>query len=916
MRRAIQRFVITAELGRGGMGVVYLAHDPRLERDVAIKLLERPAGDAGPLSTHATIDLRDNASPGGDLLAEARMMARLSHPNVLPIYEVGLEDDCVFLVMEYIAGASLRVWLEQPRTPAQILEVFAQAAQGLAAAHARGIVHRDFKPDNVLIGGDGRARVADFGLSGLVSASLLVHAGDGRGTPRYMAPELWRDAPPSPASDAFALCRALADAFGELGAPGSPREVPAHLRDAIAAGLDDDPAKRPPMPTLIAALQARPSGRARWPWAVAAGGIAATVAAFAVLTGRGPPPCADEPSLAGFPAKRASLAAARGLELAARLDDRVSELRARQRRVCEARAGGELGAPRARIHASCLDRRAIELEADVARVLEHPGWSADTAELVTLQAASAANCEEIDAPPIAAAPRTAALFRRLIDSDDTSPADGVSVLAALEQDAKAAGEVELEVRAATTLAGALRQTDNLTAADEALQRAYRRAVAIGSVQLQAIALVQRSWLVSHMGKSREAESYARLAYDLSDKPSLSARTRVRIYAVLGHASNDLGKYQAALEPLQKGFDLLAHGDARMPDLEADLRNERIIALLSIDGKLGKAIELARDNVAWTRSALGEASLPHASALQLLADALAEVSNDDEVFRHRRRALEITTAALGAGNSRALFQRMDLANELLEHGELDAAKREYAALLEHSEHNEGLRRFHSQVVFHVAQLTFEAGELDRGIQSMRQVIEEYTSEWGRQHPDTLDVRTTLADWLVRTDQLADAEREIAAIEQAQQRRGAEAQIQLAVLRGGLAAELDRRRGNLEAAERRARTQLALLSEVHATEVDTLAVLSTLGGVLRDQHRWREARTLLESALAITARHRVRADRVGEIQIELGEVMLALGDPARARALAEGARAAFARFPSHPAARRRAEAVLAPPPHRPR
>src|SRR5690242_287279 len=110
MRGSIQRFQVTAELGRGGMGVVYLARDPRLERDVAIKLLEQPSSTPGPLSTHATIDLRKGDSERQDLLTEARMMARLSHPNVLPIYEAGLEDNCVFLVMEYVQGANLRAW--------------------------------------------------------------------------------------------------------------------------------------------------------------------------------------------------------------------------------------------------------------------------------------------------------------------------------------------------------------------------------------------------------------------------------------------------------------------------------------------------------------------------------------------------------------------------------------------------------------------------------------------------------------------------------------------------------------------------------------------------------------------------------------------------------------------------------------
>src|SRR5262249_15191000 len=153
------------------------------------KLIELSGEPPAVLSANATIDLRARPSIHDDVLAEARMMARLSHPNVLPIYEVGLDGDQVFLVMEYIEGEELRAWLERTHTRAEVLDVLAQAARGLAAAHGRGMIHRDFKPDNVLIGTDGRARVCDFGLAKLVATSF-VRGDDTRGTPRYMAPEL------------------------------------------------------------------------------------------------------------------------------------------------------------------------------------------------------------------------------------------------------------------------------------------------------------------------------------------------------------------------------------------------------------------------------------------------------------------------------------------------------------------------------------------------------------------------------------------------------------------------------------------------------------------------------------------------------------------------------------------------------
>src|SRR5262249_17987551 len=133
----------------GGMGVVYLARDLRLERDVAIKL-----GTARSAAALARVE------------REAKALARITHPNIVVVYEVGEIDGRVFVAMEYVSAGTARAWLaRKPRTPREILALYGAAGDGLAAAHAAGIVHRDFKPDNVLVGDDGRPRVADFGLA-------------------------------------------------------------------------------------------------------------------------------------------------------------------------------------------------------------------------------------------------------------------------------------------------------------------------------------------------------------------------------------------------------------------------------------------------------------------------------------------------------------------------------------------------------------------------------------------------------------------------------------------------------------------------------------------------------------------------------------------------------------------------------
>jgi serine/threonine protein kinase len=287
-------YVLGKILGQGGMGAVYEGRHETLGRRVAIKLLRADMAD--PAMRHVYTER---------LLREARLLASLSHPNIMTIFDVGIwREGQVFLAMELVEGDTLRGWLKaEARTWRQILDVYLQAARGLEAAHARGVIHRDVKPENMLIGLDGRVRVTDFGLArageqgveeartmggvSMSSASNLTQTGDIMGTPAYMAPEQHLGADVDHRADQFALCVSLWEALvGERPFEGESRqalamavcagqlrdapqgiEVPRALLDVLRRGLRPVPAERwASMGALIEALEAaaRPAPPVRW----------------------------------------------------------------------------------------------------------------------------------------------------------------------------------------------------------------------------------------------------------------------------------------------------------------------------------------------------------------------------------------------------------------------------------------------------------------------------------------------------------------------------------------------------------------------------------------------------------------------------------------------------------------------------
>jgi tRNA A-37 threonylcarbamoyl transferase component Bud32 len=290
--RILGRYTLAEPLGAGAMGVVHRARDRDLSRDVAVKLLRRPDGA-----------LTDR------LIREARSMARVNHPNVVAIYDVGVAGGSTYIAMELVIGTSLRAWQAEHRGIPELIEAYTAAGRGLAAAHAAGVVHRDFKPDNVLVGADGRVRVTDFGLaaaragagveaapsaahtasvsatarvraieaSAEASASasaieasaidadvVLTRSGVVLGTPAYMAPEQFNGGNVDPRTDQFNFCVALYEAL--YGA----RPFTGRTFEELGTNVSDGAVQPPPARTqisralraiLLRGLSARPGDR-------------------------------------------------------------------------------------------------------------------------------------------------------------------------------------------------------------------------------------------------------------------------------------------------------------------------------------------------------------------------------------------------------------------------------------------------------------------------------------------------------------------------------------------------------------------------------------------------------------------------------------------------------------------------------
>ncbi|MEX1365755.1 MAG: serine/threonine-protein kinase, partial [Nannocystaceae bacterium] len=817
--KRVGRFQILDKLGRGGMGTVYAAYDEQLDRKTAIKVL-----------------LHDQLPTEQERLRfqrEAQALARLSHPNIVTVHEVGEADGQLFLAMEYVRGMSFAKWLRSEPPWPQVLEAFVSAGRGLAAAHAAGLVHRDLKPHNIMRGDDGTVKVLDFGLARaahdqdydatdgeelLVSSSLsssLTIPGVVMGTPPYMSPEQHRAEPIDARSDQYGFCVAMwqgltrslpfkgadFDALLDAKLEGPPRwpeaaaGVPRDVVDALRKGLSPEPDDRwPSMEPLLEALSREPGHRrSGWRLGLAAGGglvlLGVGVQAWSHAQAR---PCSGAvEQLAGVwdDARREQVGAAilsidkpyaASIEERARreLDGYADGWVAMHTEACEATTvRGEQSAQMLDLRMRCLQRAATDLRATV-----------DALASADLQVVLEAHQLTAGLRPLSRCADTEAL------AADVEPPSG--------------DEVEVVEAARLQLARG-----------ESLHLAGRYEGALAAIE--------------------SAED------TLADADYGPVRTEVAL--LRGQVLESLGKYEASEAALQEALTL----SSRWTQSESMAEAARdLVRVVGYRQKLPDSGLLL-----WPLAEGLSVGQPRweASARNAVAVVLGAKGDYEEAEAQHRAALSLYEDSLGPDHPATAMARNDLGLSLHSQGKYEAAAEVFAAALAQLQRILGpdhpkiaVARDNLAVVLST-QGKYEEAEVEhRAALQLRQKVLE------PDHPELAASRINLSVALRKQGKYEEAEVEVrAALSLMEQSMGSE-HPDVALAKRSLANVLSAQ-GRYEEAERYSRAALELQQRVLEPEHSDLATAhNNLGTILYQRGRYEEAAVELSTAVSMHAK----------------------------------------------------------------
>jgi len=728
----VGRYVILSVVGGGGMGFVYSAFDPELDRRVALKLLRRTA--AAP-DAHAR------------LLREAQAMARLSHPNVVTVYDAGMHEGRVFLAMEFVAGATLREWLEQrPRSFKEKLYALVEAGKGLAAAHAAHLVHRDVKPANVIVGEDGRVRVTDFGIARSEQETKAARTPEGRrgpdseslanlervrdaswsealtregavvGTMGYLSPEQAESKASDARTDQFSFCvtawevlygqrpfpRETVEAYiaallaGAVTPPPASTDVPRRVQAALKKGLSVAPEGRfPKMEALLEELQRDPSRRlwALAPWALLVALLVALIAGLSISQARRAQACTGfDAQLAGrwdasvrakleqtFAAVKTPWSADVLKSVERGLDTWTQAWLSQKQAACEATvvAGKQTAEVRA-LRDGCLQRRLDELGALTGALVELEAAGADKAVSAVYALHPPSLCADTSRLRAPSSAREAKAVRDELDKGLARLELGQLQKAEpyLQKAVKDAGEQKLQALSAEALLGLGGLEQQKAAFDDAHVHdlgALKAALAAGLDELVARAALRLALIVGfHEEKVKEGRDWLAVADGaierLGGDPLLSMQ-RLQAEGVLAFSAGD------ALAAAKKHEEALALGKAALGDDHPSLWKAYLDLGTSYMSarEYPKAVPMLEEALRRREAAVGSEHPEVALVLANLGTARFYAGDAEGSAKALQRSLEVREKILGPDSPRLVPLLANMGDTALRSGRLRARR---------------------------------------------------------------------------------------------------------------------------------------------------------------------------------------------------------------------------------------------------